>query len=304
MNTERPFFSIIIPVYNRAAMLSKVIDHVVAQSFRSWEAIIVDDGSTDNTREVAAGFSDSRIRYIFQENAERGAARNNGIRNASGTYISFIDSDDYILPLHLQTAHERLTTEFAGKIIHQNYRMEQLDGSLFQRVRKLPPHLNQLLKAENPISCNGIFIPADIASQNLFDENRTLAGTEDYELWLRLAAHYDVFHFDEVTSVIVQHPERSMSSSQWLPTEHRIKYFLDKVLDNPDVVNFLGHRRNQFIAGRFRYLSLIAALTGHRTAAVKYYTEMIKLYPYAAFSIRNIRLLARITTTRKSAGFY
>jgi glycosyltransferase involved in cell wall biosynthesis len=91
-----PFFSIIIPTYNRAHMISKAIDSVIAQTFENLELIIVDDGSTDNTKELVASYQvkDSRIQYIYQENAERSAARNNGIRNAHGKYICFLDSDD------------------------------------------------------------------------------------------------------------------------------------------------------------------------------------------------------------------
>ena len=78
-----PFFSIIIPTYNRAHLISMAIDSVIAQTFENWELIIVDDGSTDNTKELVDNYCsiDKRIRYIYQENAERSAARNNGIIN-------------------------------------------------------------------------------------------------------------------------------------------------------------------------------------------------------------------------------
>ena len=92
-----PYFSIIIPAFNRAHLISKAIDSVIAQTFEDWELIIVDDGSTDNTKDLICNYQekDSRINYIFQKNAERSAARNNGIANAKGEYICFLDSDDY-----------------------------------------------------------------------------------------------------------------------------------------------------------------------------------------------------------------
>ena len=86
-------FSIIIPTYNRAAFLPKAIESVLAQTYTDWELIVVDDGSTDNTREVVAQYNDERIIYIYQENAERSAARNNGISQAKGDFICFMDSD-------------------------------------------------------------------------------------------------------------------------------------------------------------------------------------------------------------------
>jgi glycosyltransferase involved in cell wall biosynthesis len=92
---KSPFFSIILPTYNRASFISKAIESVIDQLYNKWELIILDDGSTDNTKEIVLSFNDDRIRYIYQENKERSAARNNGIRNAKGEYICFLDSDDY-----------------------------------------------------------------------------------------------------------------------------------------------------------------------------------------------------------------
>lgn len=88
-------FSVIIPTYNRASMLPKAIESVLAQTYPNWELIIVDDGSTDNTKELVANFieKDGRIKYIYQENAERSAARNNGIKNAKGEYICFLEQN-------------------------------------------------------------------------------------------------------------------------------------------------------------------------------------------------------------------
>src|SRR5438128_1726139 len=105
---KQPCFSVIIPTYNRAAFLPKTIQSVTAQAFTDWEIIIVDDGSTDDTKDVVEGIAESRLRYIFQQNAERSAARNNGIRQAKGKYICFLDSDDQYLQTHLQSIYDFL----------------------------------------------------------------------------------------------------------------------------------------------------------------------------------------------------
>ena len=90
------YFSIILPTYNRADFLPKTIESVISQSFTSWELIIIDDGSTDNTKILVEKYqkSQNQIRYIYQKNSERSAARNNGIKNSNGQWICFIDSDD------------------------------------------------------------------------------------------------------------------------------------------------------------------------------------------------------------------
>ena len=89
-------FSIIIPTYNRASLLPRAIQSVLAQTYSHWELLVVDDGSTDDTAQQVAAFNDPRIRYLFQENKGVCAARNQGALLAKGIYLIFLDSDDDI----------------------------------------------------------------------------------------------------------------------------------------------------------------------------------------------------------------
>lgn len=99
---KQPFFSIIIATYNRASFIGTAIESIINQSFDDWELIVIDDGSSDNTKNVINFYlKDSRINYFFQNNQERSVARNNGITHAKGKYLCFLDSDDYFLPNHL-----------------------------------------------------------------------------------------------------------------------------------------------------------------------------------------------------------
>jgi len=98
---NNPYFTIIIPTYNRSENLSRSILSVLSQAFKDWELIVVDDGSTDNTKEVFSSFNDARLQYHHQENKGRSAARNHGIEKAKGEFIMFLDDDDYILERHL-----------------------------------------------------------------------------------------------------------------------------------------------------------------------------------------------------------
>lgn len=121
-----PFFTIIIPTYNRAHTLRIPIDSILAQTCEDWELIIIDDGSTDGSREIVASYSDVRIRYIRQENQKVSAARNHGIRLAHGEWICFQDSDDEYLPHHLETLqnaikeHPKHKIFKSGLIIYEN----------------------------------------------------------------------------------------------------------------------------------------------------------------------------------------
>ena len=99
-----------MPTYNRSELISRAIDSVINQSYENWELIIIDDGSTDNTYETVNKFilSEKRIKYFFQKNQERSAARNNGIRNSNGNWICFLDSDDIFHKTHLEKFSEEI----------------------------------------------------------------------------------------------------------------------------------------------------------------------------------------------------
>ena len=95
-----PFVSVIMPAYNAATFIAGSIKSVVKQSFTNWELIIIDDGSTDNTKNIINCFinKDARIKYHYQQNGKQGKARNAGLALAKGKYIAFIDADDVWLP--------------------------------------------------------------------------------------------------------------------------------------------------------------------------------------------------------------
>lgn len=99
---KEPFVSVIIPSYNRASVLEKSIRSVLEQTYSALEVIVVDDGSTDNTREVVDSIEDSRLRYFWQRNGGACVARNYGARQAKGEYIAFHDSDDVWHPDKLE----------------------------------------------------------------------------------------------------------------------------------------------------------------------------------------------------------
>jgi glycosyltransferase involved in cell wall biosynthesis len=97
-----PFFSVIVPVFNRAHVLERALRSVLVQSWQDFEIVVVDDGSSDNPKAVLDKIRDSRIRYLRQENQGGGMARNTGINAARGRFIAPLDSDDVFLPLHLE----------------------------------------------------------------------------------------------------------------------------------------------------------------------------------------------------------
>ncbi|MCE7979655.1 MAG: glycosyltransferase family 2 protein [Caldilinea sp. CFX5] len=109
--TITPLFSVIIPTYNRAYIVSRSIKSVLSQTLYDLELIVVDDGSTDHTGEIVKQIDDPRLRYVYQKNQGRSNARNTGVKAALGKYVTFLDSDDEALPDWLQ----QLSTTFLAK---------------------------------------------------------------------------------------------------------------------------------------------------------------------------------------------
>ena len=93
-----PLVSVILPTFNRSSYLRQALDSVLNQTFEDFEVLVVDDGSTDNTARVVRAIDDPRVRYVYQQNAGRSAARNRGLENARGDLIAFLDDDDEYLP--------------------------------------------------------------------------------------------------------------------------------------------------------------------------------------------------------------
>ena len=108
MTGAGPRFSVVIPTWNRATLVSRALDSVLSQTYDDIEVIVVDDGSTDDTEAVVAGIDDRRVRYIAQGNLGESAARNTGARAALGRYLAFLDSDDEVLPRWLEALHAEL----------------------------------------------------------------------------------------------------------------------------------------------------------------------------------------------------
>lgn len=206
-----PFFSIIIPTYNRARLIPKAIDSVLAQTYSSWELIIVDDGSKDNTKEVVASYTDPRIKYVYQQNAERCAARNNGIEHSKGQYICFLDSDDYFLPERMERLHAALEERgFPVALFYTGLMLEQ-DGRRWE-FKENTHHCDTIWDtiALSVIHCQQTCTHRSILEKQRFDTQFHIG--EDMELWLRIAEeHKIIFLPDQATVVVLKHEERTVN---------------------------------------------------------------------------------------------
>lgn len=258
-------FSIVVPTYNRASLIIETIKSLLNQKYNSFEIIVVDDGSTDNTEEVLKPYLSDRVLYFKKNNAERAAARNYGARIAKGAYINWFDSDDLALPNHLTEADFFCSQLNNPEIFHLAYQFNMSDGELISKFNSFSQTDNQSLILGNNLSCNGVFVRKDIALQNPFNEDRIISASEDYELWLRLAAQFPIYCTNTITSIVIQHDGRSVLTM--VDSDKLIKRFtafLKYVNANKDVVILLGDKLKYFNMKNYLLLAVHLASNGNK----------------------------------------
>jgi glycosyltransferase involved in cell wall biosynthesis len=260
-----PFFSIIIPTYNRAYCIVRAIQSVLNQQFQDFEIIVVDDGSTDNTRLSIFEIKDKRIQYYYKENGERGEARNFGVLNARGKYVCFLDSDDLIYDNHFSTAYNFIWKKSFPEVFHVDYEYINESGSVHRRKAQLPERLNRFLLKDHKLSCNGVFIKHEIALIHPFIKHRSAVVAEDLYVWLTLACRYPFFHVPVITSAIVGHKERSVKNlSAWTFLKSMILIIKYLSMDEVFITYFTRAKVHYFFAHRMALTALYFADEGNR----------------------------------------
>ena len=214
MADTSPRFTVVIPLYNRADIICQTLKSVLAQSFADFEVIVVDDGSADSPAEVIASLGDDRIRYIRQQNAGGGAARNLGISEARGRYIAFLDSDDTFEPHKLQ----RFVNEASSSDKEVLYSLMYVDrgvGKFWVRpdrgIRPGEDVGEYLFVANQLIQTSTIVLPTALARTTMFDG--TLRKGQDLDFCLRLQKDGATFRMiDEPLTVWVDATELGRTS--------------------------------------------------------------------------------------------
>ena len=208
--------SIIIPSYNHAHYLSHTLRSVLVQTYDDWEAIIVDDGSTDDTSAVVAQFADPRVRYIHQQNRGLPAARNAGIAAAQGSYLAFLDADDEWEPDFLArcTAVLERNAEAAGVYTGHHY-CDETGLILPQSSVPCVPadQLRRRLLEGGFFPPCAVVVRADaVREAGLFDTSLAGRGVEDWDLWLRITRRHPMLALPEPIARYRVHPG-SMSTN-------------------------------------------------------------------------------------------
>ena len=218
------FFSVIIPAFNRRPFLAAAVNSVLEQAFRDFELIVIDDGSTDGTKELISSYEDKRIIYFHQLNHGVAHARNRGLELSKGAFIAFLDSDDRWTAEKLEKAAKYIKDFPDIDIFHTEEIWYRKGKFLPQKERHKKPS-GFVYKNALPLCC--ISISTAVIKKDVFDTvgifDEGLEACEDYDFWLRAANRYEVKLIPEALTIKDGGRPDQLSSSVWGLDRFRIK---------------------------------------------------------------------------------
>ena len=250
LQNTSPLFSVIIPVFNREILLPRAIESVLNQSFKDFEIIVIDDGSTDKSAQVAQSYG---VRVVKRKNGGVAAARNLGIKLSKGNIIAFLDSDDEWKKDKLKIQYEFFRQNPSYKI-HQTDEIWIRDGKFLNKKkihRKKEGYIFENSCELCLISPSAVAIKRELFDEvGLFDES--LRVCEDYDLWLRITKKYPVgFSKDRAVIKYGGHPDQ-LSKSETAMDRFRIKALL-KHKDMPYALKVAKKKCKIVLKGAYKH---------------------------------------------------
>jgi len=210
--------AVIIPAYNYARYLGQAIDSVLRQTHSEFEILVIDDGSTDGTRDLVHQYSDPRVHYIYQTNAGLSAARNTGLANAKSPFVAFLDADDEWQPDFLRTALGRF------KALPEDYGIVATRSSRMDPTGKPIPTRNPPMPEDADLTARDItvktrFMPsAVVARKSAFDQcggfDTTLRSSEDRDMWIRIGQQFRIRLVRESLVLIRKHSSNMSKNAE------------------------------------------------------------------------------------------
>ncbi len=249
-----PEISVIIPAYNSAHFLKDALDSVLAQTFRDLEVLVIDDGSTDNTRELVSSYG-GQLRYFYQQNSGVALARNRGIEESRARYIAFLDADDLWMPEKLERQFEALENGSEYRACYTNFTtvasdLTPLEGN--SSSRKSSGLADLLLRG------NVVGTPSTVFCERLLLEatggfDPSLSQCADWDMWMRMTALTEFFYFEEPMVAYRQHGN-NMSRDVALLERDSLRV-LEKGFALPALSQDLRRRRRAAFARNYMVLA-------------------------------------------------
>lgn len=211
--------SIIIPLYNKANIIERTIQSVLSQSYKDFEIVVVDDGSTDESKDIVLSIKDSRIKYLYKENGGVSSARNFGLYNAKGEWIMFLDSDDFLCEESLSIYSLIIDKQGFDIIVGNFYKIEGRHKYLYSSYKLksgiyFKPTKELWLKRIYCRPGNFLVKKEKLQTLDLYDEN--LSYSEDTDFCIRLISTSIMYYIDKPIMMYIKYAEgASMRIHPW-----------------------------------------------------------------------------------------
>ena len=281
-----PKVSVVIPAHNRARFLPACLHSILAQSFKDFEVIVVNDGSTDSTAQIVASFP---VRYFYQENKGAPAARNKGLELAQGEYITFLDSDDILLEGALQKPADLLDKyPLVGFTYAQAYVIDE-EGHIFGMWSKpaREPYIREGREELRRLMLgNYIPSPTVMVRRRCLEEvgaydTSFVHGSQDFDLWVRLAKKYSVGYIAEPLAKFRLHTDSMSSTRKSKHTERSNTIILESIFNDPELKPTLSQMRPKAYFHLYRRLARHTYSQRDMGTSRKYLFKAIRTYPQA-----------------------
>jgi len=293
--SQQPLVSVIIPAYNASVWIAETILSVLAQDYKDYEIIVIDDGSTDDTAVIVKRFKD-KVLYIHKQNGGQSSARNLGIRAARGKYIAFIDADDLWTKDKLRLQVELLESTNRQWVYSDALAFDNQNGNILYKFSEISKQFEGDILKNLYKAC---FIPMlttmihrDVFTTiGLFNENASMRNREDWEMWLRIAANYPVVLIPQILAYYRVH-STSATGNENLTSRMNglISVIQEAAIRERDR---LGPMKNTILSRIYYLFGRLYALRGETIFAQKLFEKSIKLtpgwiYPYISWMIAPI----------------
>lgn len=248
---DKPLISIVMPTYNHGKFISRAITSIRNQIYESWEIIIVDNHSEDDTDDIILAAADKRIKYIkFKNNGIIAASRNIGINAAKGQWIAFLDSDDWWTEDKLKY-FDQLNKKNIDVFYHNLTIVDEKGAPINKYIKGWvlrKPIKRDLLVRGNPIATSSVIVRREILGKTrLFDENPKMVACEDYNLWLQIAEVTDKFYLcNRLMGYYTSHKGGASNRNTSVSEESAVKEYLASL-------SVIDRRR---VSARIRYLNM------------------------------------------------
>lgn len=280
-----PAVSVVIATYNRAKFLPQTIESVLSQKFQDFELIVVDDGSTDDTKDALRVFA-PRLRYFYQDNQGPSTARNLGVRNAQAPWVAIQDSDDLCLPNHLECLYGYVKNHPQCGMVFANG--SYLGGPEHHRETIIPAKKSRRL-AQAGVQLQDLFgksivrLQAALISRGAYDavggHDESLRICMDLDLSFRLFMNFPVAYLGEILFYYRKH-EGNIGRNEDLRLTENICVIQKLLRDYPKVRNVLGEGKvRKRLAYRYYRLAKGRWKRGNRKGAREAIREAIAIYP-------------------------